>query len=254
MELKIQFHSPFILIVSLKKALITILSVLVLDQWIKIWVKLNFHYGESKEVIPGWLDLQFVENPGMAFGWMLPGESGKLLLSIFRILVVIGISWYLFKLIRQHAHWGYIICVSLIVAGALGNILDSAVYGLIFDKGSLFDQDIGDYTMYFGKAALGGDGYAPPLMGNVVDMFHFTKEYTWNGVSHEIFPPVFNVADSSITLGIIFILLFQRRFFGKKEEKHQETQWSDPNASDAERPEAADEAQPNSTNPAHQEP
>ncbi|MFM9985813.1 MAG: signal peptidase II [Flavobacteriales bacterium] len=226
----------------MKKALITILSVLVIDQWIKIWVKLNFHYGESKEVIPGWLDLQFVENPGMAFGWMLPGESGKLLLSIFRILVVIGISWYLYKLVKQKAHWGYIVCVSLIVAGALGNILDSAVYGLIFDKGSLFDADIGDYTMYFGKAAMEGEGYAAPLMGNVVDMFHFTKEYTWDGVSHEIFPPVFNVADSSITFGIIFILLFQKRFFGgqlkhKGEENVEWTEKSNPETSDSIAPE-----------------
>ncbi len=203
----------------MKKALITILAVLTFDQWLKIWVKLNFHYGESKEVIPGWLDLQFVENPGMAFGWMLPGEGGKLTLSIFRIIVVSGGIWYLIKLIKQNVHWGYAICVSLIVAGALGNIIDSAVYGLIFDKGSLFDQDMQDYTMYFGKAVIEGEGYAKPLMGNVVDMFHFTKEYTWNGVKHEIFPPVFNVADSSITLGIIMILLFQRKFFGKSKKE-----------------------------------
>ena len=202
----------------MKKALFTILGVLVFDQWLKIWVKLNFHYGESMTVIPGWMDLQFVENPGMAFGWMIPGDGGKLALSIFRILVVGGISWYLVKLIREKAHWGYITCVSLIVAGALGNIIDSAVYGLIFDRGSSFDAEIGDYTMYFGKAQAIGDGYAKPLMGNVVDMFHFTKRITLNGTSHELFPPVFNVADSSITMGIVFILLFQKRYFPKKKE------------------------------------
>ncbi len=201
----------------LKKALLTIFTVLALDQWIKIWVKLNFHYGESKELIPGWFDLQFVENPGMAFGWMLPGEGGKLALSIFRILVVGGISWYLIKLIKQKAHWGYITSVSLIVAGAMGNIIDSAIYGLLFDKGSLFDPDMQDFTMYFGKATMNGQGYTKPLMGNVVDMFHFTKEFSWNGVKREIFPPVFNVADSSITAGIISILLFQRKFFTKPE-------------------------------------
>ncbi len=199
----------------MKKALFTILAVLSFDQWLKIWVKLNFHYGESREVLPGWLDLQFVENPGMAFGWMLPGEGGKLALSIFRIIVVGGIAWYLFKLIRENVHWGYVICVSLIVAGAMGNIIDSAVYGIFFDKGSLFDQDLQDYTMYFGKAIFSEEGYAKPLMGNVVDMFHFTKHFTWNGVSHEIFPPIFNVADSSITMGIILILIFQRKFFAK---------------------------------------
>ncbi|HEY8404825.1 MAG TPA: lipoprotein signal peptidase [Flavobacteriales bacterium] len=200
----------------MKKALLTIFTVLVLDQWLKLWVKLNFHYGESVTLIPGWLDLQFVENPGMAFGWMLPGQSGKLVLSIFRILVVTGISWYLVKLIRQKAHTGYIICVSLIIAGALGNIIDSAVYGLLFDRGSTYDPEIGDYTMYFGKALLNGQGYAAPLMGNVVDMFHFTKRITIGGVSREIFPPVFNIADASISIGILLILLFQKRYFPKE--------------------------------------
>ena len=109
----------------MKKALLTIFTVLVLDQLLKIWVKLNFHYGESQTIIPGWLDLQFVENPGMAFGWMIPGDAGKLTLSIFRLVVVTGIAWYLYRLIKEKAHWGYVVCVSLIVAGAMGNIVDS---------------------------------------------------------------------------------------------------------------------------------
>jgi signal peptidase II len=197
----------------LKKAIFTILFFLILDQSLKIWVKLNFHYGEPYELIPGWFDLQFVENPGMAFGWMLPGQSGKLALSIFRILVVIGISYYLVKLIRQNVHWGYIVCISMIVSGALGNILDSAFYGVWFDRGSTYDEAVGDFTMYFGKAQFGGEGYAPPLMGNVVDMIHFKKTITWGDRTYEIFPPIFNVADSAITLGILFILLFQKRFF-----------------------------------------
>jgi signal peptidase II len=202
----------------LKKALLTILGILIFDQWLKIWVKLNFYYGESKTVIPGWLDLQFVENPGMAFGWMIPGDAGKLTLSIFRLLVVTGISVYLYRLIKQKAHWGYVICVSMIVAGAFGNIIDSAAYGLLFDRGSTFDTEINDYTMYFGKAQMDQEGYAKPLMGNVVDMFHFTKRMSWGGTSHELFPPIFNVADASITFGIILILLFQKKFFQKKEE------------------------------------
>lgn len=199
----------------MKKALITLFLVLVADQSLKIWVKLNFNYGESMTLIPGWMDLQFVENPGMAFGWMLPGESGKLVLSIFRILVVIGIAWYLYKLIREKAHSGYLICIALIIAGALGNIIDSAVYGILFDRGSTFDSEIGDYTMYFGRALMNGEGYAAPLMGNVVDMFHFTKHITIGGVPREIFPPVFNVADASITIGIILIFIFQKKFFPK---------------------------------------
>jgi len=207
----------------LKKAIFTILFFLILDQGLKIWVKLNFHYGEPFELIPGWFDLQFVENPGMAFGWMLPGQGGKLVLSIFRILVVIGISIYLWRLIKQKVHAGYIVCVSMIVAGALGNILDSAFYGVMFDRGSVYDEAVGDFTMYFGKAQLQGPGYAAPLMGNVVDMIHFTKTITWGDRTYEIFPPIFNVADSAITLGIVFILLFQRRFFKPEETQEVKT-------------------------------
>jgi signal peptidase II len=183
-------------------------------------VKLNFHYGESKTVIPGWLDLQFVENPGMAFGWMIPGDAGKLTLSVFRLLVVSGIAWYLYRLIKEKAHWGYGVCVSMIVSGALGNIIDSLAYGGMFDRGSMYDPDFNDYTMYFGKAELNCEGYAKPLMGNVVDMFHFTARWPW-GEPHErseIFPPIFNVADAAITVGIILIMLFQRKFFPKKED------------------------------------
>jgi len=201
----------------LKKALFTILAVLICDQWLKIWVKLNFHYGESLTLVSGWFDLQFVENPGMAFGWMLPGEAGKMILSIFRILVFLGIGWYLLKQIKEKAHSGYIICVSLIIAGALGNIIDGAFYGIFFDRGSTFDPEIGDYTMYFGRAmATSEQGYARPLMGNVVDMFHFTKTFSWGGRVREIFPPVFNIADASITTGIISVIVFQRTFFPKQ--------------------------------------
>ncbi len=209
---------------TLKKALFTILTIITLDQILKVWVKLNFHYGESQTLIPGWLDLQFVENPGMAFGWMIPGEAGKLTLSVFRLVVVSGISWYLYKLIKEKVHWGYVMCVSMIVAGAMGNIIDSLGYGLMFDRGSMYDADLNDYTMYFGKAELNYEGYAKPLMGNVVDMFHFTARWPW-GEPHahpEIFPPIFNIADASITMGIILIMLFQRKFFPNKEESVME--------------------------------
>ena len=216
----------------MKKALLTIFTVLVLDQILKIWVKLNFHYGESQTIIPGWLDLQFVENPGMAFGWMIPGDAGKLTLSIFRLVVVTGIALYLYQLIKEKAHWGYVVCVSLIVAGAMGNIVDSLAYGLMFDRGSTYDPDFNDYTMYFGKAELNYEGYAKPLMGNVVDMFHFTARWPWGDSRTEIFPPIFNIADASITVGIILIMLFQRRFFPKKEER-SETDQIDTAASDS---------------------
>jgi signal peptidase II len=208
-----------------RKVLFIVFSVVALDQLLKIWIKLNFLYGESIELIPGWLDFQFVENPGMAFGWMFPGTSGKLALSIFRIIVVIAIIIYIYKLTRKRTHQGYLFCLALIVAGALGNIIDSAVYGMCFDKGSTFDPHFQDYTAYSDTAAFASPGYAPFLMGNVVDMVHITKEFdfpSWSpihaGERAEIFPPIFNIADASISVGIILILLFQRRFFKEEDE------------------------------------
>lgn len=209
----------------MRKVLFIVFSVVALDQLLKIWIKLNFLYGESIELIPGWLDFQFVENPGMAFGWMFPGTSGKLALSIFRIIVVIAIIIYIYKLTRKRTHQGYLFCLALIVAGALGNIIDSAVYGMCFDKGSTFDPHFQDYTAYSDTAAFASPGYAPFLMGNVVDMVHITKEFdfpSWSpihaGERAEIFPPIFNIADASISVGIILILLFQRRFFKEEDE------------------------------------
>jgi signal peptidase II len=150
--------------------------------------------------------------------------------------VVSGITWYLYRLIKEKAHWGYVVCVSMIVAGAVGNIIDSLAYGGMFDRGSMYDPDFNDYTMYFGKAELNYEGYAKPLMGNVVDMFHFTARWP-GGEPHEhaeIFPPIFNIADASITVGIILIMLFQRRFFPKKEERDSSSEMNHDEASQAE--------------------
>lgn len=224
----------------MRTALFTILSILVGDQWLKLWVKLNFIYGESRELIPGWFELRFVENPGMAFGWMIPGDAGKLTLSLFRIVVVGFILVYLLRLIRQNAHTGLVFSISLIVAGALGNIVDSACYGLLFNKGSLFDPDLGEYTVYFGKAAMEGPGYAPFLMGNVVDMFHITREITIGGRSTELFSPVFNLADAAITCGIISILIFQRRFFKSSSDEAA----APPDSVNADGPVRVDESAP----------
>lgn len=200
-------------------------AVILLDQWVKLYIKTTFHYGEAVEVIPNWLHIQFVENPGMAFGWMLPGQSGKLILTIFRILVFGGITWYLIQLIKQKAKLGLICCMALILAGALGNILDSVFYGVVFDKGSVYDEAYGDFIPYHDIAQWSSEGYAPWLMGNVVDMIHVTKYIhfpDWfpflGGEVKPLFPPIFNIADSAISVGIVVLLLFQGRLMRKEED------------------------------------
>jgi signal peptidase II len=191
--------------------------VLFLDQALKIWIKTNMYLGEEFTVLGNWFRIHFTENNGMAFGLELGGSAGKLFLSVFRILAVIGIGWYLVYLVRHKAHGGLIACFSLIFAGAIGNIIDSAFYGMIFNdsmhqKATLFPPE---------------GGYAGFLHGRVVDMFYFPLIDTrlpdwlpvWGGDDFQFFRPVFNIADSSITVGVIFLIIFQKRFYPAKEEK-----------------------------------
>jgi signal peptidase II len=201
---------------KLKTPAFIVLAILFVDQALKIWVKTNMMLGDEFSIIGNWFLIHFVENNGMAFGMELGGDFGKIFLSIFRIVAVTGIGWYLYKLTKKQAPLGLIISVSMVLAGALGNIIDSAVYGLIFDESysrlaTLFPPE---------------GGYASFLHGKVVDMFYFpilSGQYPgWlpiiGGQEFIFFRPVFNVADSSITLGIVSILLFQKKFF--KEESH----------------------------------
>jgi signal peptidase II len=197
-------------------------ALVVLDQSVKLYIKMHFDYGEAIQVIPRWFHIQFVENPGMAFGWMLPGAAGKVLLTSFRIVVFFAISYYLIRQIKHKANMGLVLCMSLILAGALGNILDSVFYGVLFDKGSLYDPAYDEFTPYLGIAEMNGQGYAPWLQGNVVDMLHCTKYITFpdwmpwvGGQTSALFPPVFNIADSAISVGIVLLLLFQKRFFAE---------------------------------------
>jgi len=168
--------------------------------------------GESHAVLGQWFFLHFTENEGMAFGMRLGGNYGKLLLSLFRIFAVIILGWWLWKVTRKGASNLLIICISLIFAGALGNILDSAFYGVIFNE-----------STYMQVAAIfpRGGGYSTFLHGKVVDMLYFPIIEThypawfpvWGGEEFVFFRPVFNIADSSITTGVLILILFQKRVF-----------------------------------------
>lgn len=172
------------------------------------------------EILP-WFRLHFIENPGMAWGWKFGNETGKVVLTLFRMAAVIFGTWYLGKIVRQHYHKGFIICAALIYAGALGNLIDSMFYGMIFDKGLHFDPLSKDYFPYFGVARFSADGYSSFLHGSVVDMLYFPIFNTtlptwipfWGGQDFEFFSPIFNIADASISTGVITLVIFQKRFF-----------------------------------------
>lgn len=198
----------------MKKPLLIIFLLLCIDQFIKIYVKTHFAIGEDYTFTP-WFIIRYTENNGMALGWQISGKYGKILLSVFRLAAASVIFWYLIDLVKKKVNTGLIVSISLIFAGAIGNILDSAFYGLIFSEAGynpskLFPQ---------------GGGYASFLHGKVVDMFyfpilegHFPSWFPlWGGEEYIFFRPVFNLSDASITVGVFLIFLFQRQFFTKKE-------------------------------------
>ncbi len=204
---------------------ITVFLVLLIDQCIKLYIKLHYPLGEVGR-LSDWCVIHFTENPGMAFGFEFGGELGKLALSIFRILACFGGILYIRYIIKQKEHPGFIFSVSLILAGAMGNILDSAFYGLIFDRGTALNTDFQEYIPYDGIASLTTHGYAKSMYGCVVDMFYFPiidgrfPDWfpVWGGEDFQFFRPIFNFADASISAGVIIIILFQKRF-AKKEEQ-----------------------------------
>ena len=203
------------------KSLIIIFLILIADQVLKIWIKTTMPLGDEFVIFKDWFILHFVENNGMAFGFEFAGEYGKMFLSIFRILAVVAIGWYLFKWAKQkEIPFGFIVSISLIFAGAIGNIIDSLFYGLIFE------QSYGQVSAIFPE----GGGYAGFLHGKVVDMFYFPlingRYPDWlpflGSDEFIFFRPVFNIADSAITVGIFSILIFYRKYFNKAEEKPAE--------------------------------
>ncbi|HKK60486.1 MAG TPA: lipoprotein signal peptidase [Salinivirga sp.] len=193
------------------RVIILILLVLVVDQALKLLVKSQLMLEEEYPLLGNWLYLHFTENKGMAFGFQFAGVAGKYILSIIRILAVIGIGWLIFAFIKKNIQMSIVFSLALVMAGALGNIIDSAFYGMFF-------------TDSFGRVAetvAMGDGYAPFLQGKVVDMFyvellnfHLPEWFPLWPKRHVIFfRPVFNVADMAISGGIFYLLIFQRKKF-----------------------------------------
>jgi signal peptidase II len=200
------------------KSILIISIIIILDQVLKFWIKLNMSMGQDYNIIGNWFILHFTENYGMAFGLQFWGEFGKLFLSLFRIAAVIGIGFYINWLIKQKVPSGLVIGVSLIMAGAIGNIIDSAFYGMIFSESGYANPAI-----LFPPEG----GYSTFLHGRVVDMFYFPIINTtwpswmpWLGdKSFIFFRPVFNIADSVITIGVFYLLLFQRKVLFEKHEE-----------------------------------
>ncbi|GAB1462558.1 lipoprotein signal peptidase [Pedobacter sp.] len=185
------------------KPLLLIFLVLLADQVSKTWIKTNMYLGQEYKILGDWFIIHFTENNGMAFGLEFGGEFGKLALSLFRILAVGGIGYGLHYMIKHKYHRGFILNVALIFAGALGNIIDSVFYGVIYKYETLFHGRVVD-MLYF-----------PIIQGTFPTWFPF-----WGGEPFEFFRPVFNLADAAISVGVITILIFQKTYF--KEEVKDE--------------------------------
>lgn len=213
---------------QLRYVVLIISLIILVDQALKIWIKTTYPMGDTDITGTPWFRLHFIENPGMAWGWKFWGQTGKMILTLFRLAAVIFGTWYLGRIVKQKYTRGFIVCAALIYAGALGNLIDSMFYGMIFDKGLIYVPASDEWVPYSGVAKFTSDGYAPFLQGCVVDMLHFpiidTRWPAWvpfvGKDKLEFFSPIFNIADASISVGVITLLIFQKRFF----KKHQPEQ------------------------------
>ena len=213
-----------ILIVKSRNIILLILLILIVDQAVKFYIKTHFYIGHEIKVLGmNWFRLHFVENEGMAWGWKMGGDWGKVALTLFRLVACIAGIFIIRDFIRKKYHPGFIYCSALIFAGALGNLIDSMFYGLIFSESDPYVQNVAQFLPKEG-------GYASFLHGKVVDMLYFplitNTHYpswfpVWGGEEFEFFRPVFNIADASISVGVIAILIFQNKFFKKEDEQKQ---------------------------------
>jgi signal peptidase II len=220
--------SIFAKIKIVKKTQVFLLAFLILlvDQVLKIYIKTNYYMGQETvlfESLP-WFRLHFVENEGMAYGWKLGGSWGKIALTTFRLVAVIVGTFYLLSIIKKQFHKGYIICVTFIYAGAIGNLIDSLFYGMVFEFSDVYAQNLAKGFWEEGFKV----GYEGFLHGRVVDMLYFPiiengrfPEWfpIWGGESFEFFRPVFNIADTAISGGVFTLILFQNRFFPEAKEE-----------------------------------
>lgn len=199
-----------------RHAILIILLVIIADQFSKVYIKTNFYYGEEVNVIGAWFRLHFIENEGMAFGMKLSeATAGKLILTLFRLVAVVFGFFLLKRFVNKGYHNGLIVCGSLILAGALGNLIDSIFYGMIFTESSF----------HIARMVPFGEGYGKLFYGRVVDMLYFPLIETtlpnwvpiWGGKNFSFFDPVFNIADAAISCGVITLLVFQKRFMNKPE-------------------------------------
>lgn len=193
--------------------------VLLLDQCLKFWVKTHMTLGQDIPVMGEWFTLHFVENIGIAFGMSFGGSWGKYLLTVFRLLAAVAFGWFLINRIKKGASWVFVVSLSLIIVGALGNLVDSFFYGIIFSASApdtlavLFPD---------------GGGYSRFMLGKVVDMFSFHLfDITWpdwvpmvGGTTYQFFDAIFNVADSAVTVGVTMLILYE--FFAKKTENEKD--------------------------------